>query len=196
MGTRHLIAVFADGEYRVAQYGQWDGYPEGQGLECLHFLRDEMNEKFKENVLKCSTISLEKMKKIEEQYNINGGMISLRDYDRFSNDYPQLSRDTGSEILRMIQNSDNGLELIVNIDFAADSLFCEYAYVIDLDNRTFEAYEGFNKTSLNESDRFFFLEPEVRNEYHPVKLTYKWSLSELPDDEGFINTFKEEIYDP
>jgi hypothetical protein len=31
MGTRNLIAVFFDGEYRVAQYSQWDGYPEGQG---------------------------------------------------------------------------------------------------------------------------------------------------------------------
>ena len=26
MGTRNLTAVFMDGEYKVAQYGQWDGY--------------------------------------------------------------------------------------------------------------------------------------------------------------------------
>ena len=30
MGTRHLIAVQLDGEYKIAQYGQWDGYPEGK----------------------------------------------------------------------------------------------------------------------------------------------------------------------
>lgn len=28
MGTRHLTAVVIDGDYKVAQYGQWDGYPE------------------------------------------------------------------------------------------------------------------------------------------------------------------------
>ena len=39
MGTRFLTAVFADGQYRVAQYGQWDGYPEGAGVNILHFLR-------------------------------------------------------------------------------------------------------------------------------------------------------------
>lgn len=29
MGTRHIIAVVADDEYKIAQYGQWDGYPSG-----------------------------------------------------------------------------------------------------------------------------------------------------------------------
>ena len=46
MGTRNLTIVFMDGKYRVAQYGQWDGYPEGQGLTCLRFVRDQMNEKY------------------------------------------------------------------------------------------------------------------------------------------------------
>jgi len=28
MGTRNLTCVMKDGQYKVAQYGQWDGYPE------------------------------------------------------------------------------------------------------------------------------------------------------------------------
>ena len=35
MGTRNLTIVYYDGDYRVAQYGQWDGYPEGAGIEVL-----------------------------------------------------------------------------------------------------------------------------------------------------------------
>lgn len=31
MGTRNLTCVVLDGEFKVAQYGQWDGYPEGSG---------------------------------------------------------------------------------------------------------------------------------------------------------------------
>ena len=27
MGTRNLTVVYLDGQYKVAQYGQWDGYP-------------------------------------------------------------------------------------------------------------------------------------------------------------------------
>jgi hypothetical protein len=34
-------------------------------------------------------------------------------------------------------------------NFLADSLFCEYAYIINLDDKTFEVYEGFQKTPGN-----------------------------------------------
>ena len=44
MGTRNLVAVQIDGQYKIAQYGQWDGYPSGKGLEVLEFLRERMNE--------------------------------------------------------------------------------------------------------------------------------------------------------
>ena len=43
MGTRHLTCVVKDGDYKVAQYGQWDGYPSGQGIDILTFLREELN---------------------------------------------------------------------------------------------------------------------------------------------------------
>lgn len=43
MGTRHLICVFYQGRFVVAQYGQWDGYPEGQGVKILKFLRVPIN---------------------------------------------------------------------------------------------------------------------------------------------------------
>ena len=40
MGTRHLILVYYKGQYHIAQYGQWDGYPGGQGVTVLHFVSD------------------------------------------------------------------------------------------------------------------------------------------------------------
>jgi hypothetical protein len=43
MGTRHLIKVIYNKETKVAQYGQWDGYPDGQGLTILNFLDEEGN---------------------------------------------------------------------------------------------------------------------------------------------------------
>ena len=58
MGTRHLTAVFLDGKYRVAQYGQWDGYPERAGRNCLNFARTIVEKsaraKFADKVRNCS----------------------------------------------------------------------------------------------------------------------------------------------
>lgn len=54
MGTRHLISVVLDGEYKIAQYGQWDGYPSGQGQAIVDFLLDNFDrEAFKRQLAKC-----------------------------------------------------------------------------------------------------------------------------------------------
>ena len=52
MGTRSLIVVYMDGDYRVAQYSQCDGYPEGQGMSVLKFLENDFVEhKFRKNLI-------------------------------------------------------------------------------------------------------------------------------------------------
>ena len=54
MGTRNLTMVIdQQGEKKVAQYGQWDGYPSGVGLGVLSFLKDkDLFEKIKSNLSK------------------------------------------------------------------------------------------------------------------------------------------------
>nr|DAN70796.1 MAG TPA: hypothetical protein [Caudoviricetes sp.] len=69
MGTRNLTAVYLDGQYKVAQYGQWDGYPEGQGITALTFLRDKMDlELFKEALRNSSYIPSEELTALWKQY--------------------------------------------------------------------------------------------------------------------------------
>ena len=195
MGTRNLTAVYIDGEYKVAQYGQWDGYPEGQGLTCLHFLRDEMDaEKFKAALRKCSYISDEEMENLFKQYGARpDGSISLGDYNKMSADHPEVSRDTGAEVLALIQKS-GGMKLRDEIKFAADGLFCEWAWVIDFDHNTFEAFTGFHKHGEldGDGDRFAFLKKYEEGKYIRVVLCAMFSLDNLPTDEDFLAAFKEE----
>lgn len=41
MGTRNLtIVIDKQGALKVAQYGQWDGYPSGQGAVVLEFAKN------------------------------------------------------------------------------------------------------------------------------------------------------------
>ena len=58
-------------------------------------------------------------------------------------------------------------------------MFCEWAYVIDLQKGTFEVYEGFQKEPISEDERFysFFEQPEHRTDaYYPVKKVKEWKL--------------------
>lgn len=199
MGTRNLTCVYLDGEYKVAQYGQWDGYPEGQGVTCLNFLMDDMVEpKFREKLRKRQFAPEGYVKGIYDAFGAKDGFISIERADMLGEEFPQFSRNTAAEILKMIMDDEIGDYLQNSLDFAADSLFCEWAYVIDLDKRTFEVYEGFNQEPLTEDDRFFFLEEKSYKEhrgedqYHPVKLIKSWSLDELPTKEEFLGAFKEE----
>jgi hypothetical protein len=193
MGTRHLIAAKIDGVYKLAQYGQWDGYPEGQGVAVLDFLVNEMD-------MAAFTAALRNSRFIGQE-EVNAELVKfgadpndhytirLSDYDRFSKAHPEWSRDTGAKILSVIQSS-GGCCLRSSLDFAADSLFCEWAYVLDFDTMQFEVYVGYNKTPLTEKDRFFFLEPKSEDGYHPVRLLASWPMDALPQNaDDFLAAF-------
>lgn len=199
MGTRNLTCVYLDGEYKVAQYGQWDGYPEGVGSACLDFLRKMDEDKFKAELRKRKPVPEGYIGEILAELGCKDGWMSMEQSARFRKQFPEFHRDTAADILKLIMRDEVGPYLRPEITFAADSLWCEWCYVIDLDMRTFEVYGGFNKKPLTEKDRFFFLEEVSEREhrgddqYHPVKLVAAWSLNALPTEEDFLNAFKEEV---
>lgn len=172
MGTRHLIAVYQDGQPRIAQYGQWDGYPSGQGKDVLAFLHDESAvHMLRTYRLKgCRFLSQDEIDTLNKERN----PIESR---------PQLSRNMGADILRLAATVDS-LALVNSIDFAADSLFCEWAYVIDFDANVLEVYKGFNTEPA--VGRFAQMPVEANSEYQPVTLIQTYKLDDLPSFEQFI----------
>lgn len=185
MGTRHLTVVVKDKKYKVAQYGQWDGYLEGQGETVVKFLLGTNLNYFKEQIDKVKFISDAQLKKywVACGANPDSDMVSMAVSDRFKNDYPTLSRDTGADVLYEILKG--GTELRNNIEFAGSSLFCEWVYLIDLDAEVLEVYQGFNKKKLSKKDRFYKLKSDTEG-YEPVKLLKKYKFSDLTK-----NTMKE-----
>lgn len=198
MGTRHLICVVKDGEFKVAQYGQWDGYFSGQGQDLLNILKSDnfdLNH-FKEQLDKCYYIDNDTYSRLLEENGVHvneDGFCSYEEMKRFGASHigQYLSRDTGSDIIRLIYDETalSKIPLRNNVDFAADSLSCEYAYVIDVDNETFEVYTGFNDDVEHVTERFEFLrtslidinEHRTSGGYGLVKLYETYDLNNLPD---------------
>lgn len=179
MGTRNLTIVKEDGKYKLAQYGQWDGYPSGQGIRILNFLKNMDRDLFIKNLNELKVISSEEKEKLYNKHKEN--LYKL---------YPELTRDTVGEILQLIQ--DGAITYFDDdLAFIEDSLFCEWVYVIDFDTNTFEVFKGFNKIPLKEKDRFFVFQ-ELSKEYYPCKLFKKYSLNKLPSEKQFLKLEKEE----
>ncbi|EXE17198.1 hypothetical protein J558_2879 [Acinetobacter baumannii 1106579] len=196
MGTRHLICVQHNNEYKVAKYGQWDGYPSGQGVGILEFLKGGFNKAL--FIQKLDNIFEPTDEQVKAWYREAGntrddGYVDFEVSKRFSAKYPSFSRDAGSDILGIIQNSESPIPMRKYLEFAAESLFCEWAYVIDLDKNTFEVFQGFNKTPLDRSERFASVTSPNSNEgYYQVKFLESFDLDNLPSEEDFIAQLERE----
>jgi len=193
MGTRNLTVVIYNDKIKVAQYGQWDGYPEGQGRTILKFLHAMMQEEFVE-VLKHVRFMQDDDREVLQAYltsiGAKDGWCTLEQAKLLDEKYPLLNRDVGGFILALIcQQTAQEIILENAYTFAADSLFCEWAYVIDLDTNVFEVYKGFNKKKLSKKDRFYSLQKDkdVNNGYYPVKMVKSYPLKNLPRVKFFLN---------
>jgi hypothetical protein len=175
MGTRHLIAAVIDGDFRIAQYGQWDGYPSGQGKDVLNFLAQNDLDEFRSKLRNVQFMNKEEIAQINND-------------PEWSKKYPWLSRNAGSDVLRHVSDADGKIKLIDKRGFAGDGLFCEWAYVIDFDNDKFEIYEGFKRKPTPPDSRF----PsgaewlEQNNEYSPVHLKATYDFFALPTNDEFV----------
>jgi len=193
LGTRNLTCVFFEGEYKVAQYCQWDGYPGGQGSNILSFLRKVDLREFKEYLRNLVWIDENELQRRLASCGADGsGWVNMEIARKFQKKWPHLDRDAGADVLEMIVNTCGNIELLNSLDFAGDSLFCEWAYVIDFDKNTFEVYSGFVEEPLDATERFSGMECERDHrskQYYPVKLIKEYSLDNLPSQKEFISYF-------
>lgn len=191
MGTRNLTIVVYNQEVKVAQYGQWDGYPEGQGITLLSFLKDTSKVETLKQVL--PKVRFQTKKDLKEQATFlksigcKNGWMNTEQAEQFKEHYPLNHRDLGGDILESLLKFKELPELVVvnSYQFAADSLFCEWAYVVDLDQNTFEVYKGPNDLGISEEDRFFSLYQEG-DDYYPVQLVESFPLENLPLKQEFL----------
>jgi hypothetical protein len=171
MGTRNLTVVInQDGEKKVAQYGQWDGYPSGVGIGVLNFLKDvELFEKFKSNLSKVRFLDENgRDKEFIKSYNKNTPEWS-NDPDNRTAEQKNwwanyCTRDLAEKVLTNIANStDKEIIIIDREETGKLGGWVEYCYVINLKENTLGVYRHIDGV--------------------PMKV---YKLDELPENDFFI----------
>jgi hypothetical protein len=115
---------------------------------------------------------------------------------------PEVVTCVGADILPMIA-SGQVTRIATYLNFVADSLHCEYAYVLNLDLELLEVYRGSNTTPLNEEERFFDWTSLARSysdevTYYPVKQIAEVPFEQLkrmtyPDLYFYLGKLEDEI---
>jgi hypothetical protein len=181
MGTRGSVGVIVDGKY-LGIYNHCDSYPGGLGEEVVAFVKETVKKKTGLSSLKRNMRKVEEIKQGQEPTD-----EQIEAYKQYAD--LSVSKQTYKDwycLLRNIQGIDTFREIAkgklkhcsFGSDFIKDSLFCEYAYVINLDDNTLEFYRGFQKES-QEGNRFG---TEPSDGYYPCKMVGKCPLKRIPKD--------------
>lgn len=152
MGTRGAYGFIIDGTTKVS-YNHSDSYPEWLGQRVLEALSGHTLEG-----LKARARAIRLVPDTEKNYwrlrDFQGDMAALLD--------------------------GRCQEMIDNSEFLADSLFCEWAYLVNLDTEELEVYRGFNENP-NAPGRYAALRvPDSR--FYGVALVQTFPLDELPEN--------------
>jgi len=135
MGTRHKQSVITkEGELKIQQYGQWDGYPSGQGLGILNYLRTGNLDEYQKNLNKIPIATDEQLSKVNEDKN-------------WTVNYPYLSCDCGDKIHKLIE--EGKVKFVQHIDEEEARKWCEGFYTIDFSKNEFTSECHGKKHSFN-----------------------------------------------
>lgn len=159
MGTRGLTQVIDKaGKTKVAQYGQWDHYPSGQGLTALKFLRKKGNIEKLKQALKKTRFATDADRKERDAFlksiGSDNGFVNMDQSKKYDEKFPFDTRDHGAKILELVcESPEKEIVLIDQSEFAKDGLFCEGVFTINLKKNTFEIDCGRNRSKTYSLDK-------------------------------------------
>lgn len=144
MGTRGCYGFYKNGITK-ATYNHFDSYPSVLGESILDFVGNTSLKNMNNIFDKIELVREDSIPTIEQIENCQ--------------DFTDLSVSSQNIInfyclLRKAQGDLNAYKtdlkyMIDSKEFLGNSLFCEYAYIINLDKNVLEFYKGFNKVSQN-----------------------------------------------
>lgn len=171
VGTRGTYGLYKNGISKLT-YNHWDSYPSGLGKEMLSFARNTSIEKLNELFETLIMVDEKEYPTIIEKNRLSKLGYAYEDSGRELNWYNILGGTLGD-----LSVYEDGLCYMIEYSkFIKDSLYCEWAYIVNLDDETFEIYEGFQKEQNNNR---YSIENPVNDKYYACKLISKIPLNEL-----------------
>jgi hypothetical protein len=193
MGTRGIYGVVAGRKEKIS-YNHYDSYPEGLGLNVLGAGR-RIQSDFDNYLVKAK-----KLKLVSDDRPPTPSQV--KKLERFANTTVSTQKVTEWYVLlRELQG-----DLLGHLDcgfmsdsskFAQDSLFCEWGWVVNMDDRVLECYRGFVKSMdpppLGRFVKELKTDPDYPggSVYQPIHLLGQFPMDDLPDDATFIAQTKD-----
>jgi hypothetical protein len=181
MGTRGAVGVKVGKKYYVT-YNHFDSYPNGLGKNMVEFCQKVQKESgwetLKKNMKQVKLVSEKSKVPVEWQQKYAEYCDTTVSEQTASRWYCLLRKLQGVGILEAIY-SGKVSHMINSFSFLKDSLFCEYAYIINLDTGFLEFYEGFN-TQKDETNPLP-IPQKPDGKYYPVRFVGKVELDRIED---------------
>lgn len=179
MGTRGAWGFRVDGQDKIA-YNQYDSYPGGLGQDLVAAIKRTNLTDLKtaaQNLLVINEKTPPSLNQMEQLQKYADLAVSNRRLD----DWYCLLRKNQGDLEQTLQSG----HMLDGHNFLKDSLYCEHAYVINLDENKFEVYAGFQEKP-HQKGRFAEL-PTTQHyaggrTYYPVALVAEFALDQLPDN--------------
>lgn len=143
MGTRGAVGFRFQGVDKLT-YNHFDSYPTGLGVDVVEIVR-----KFNDEQLAGAANRLVLIDEVARPT-----AAEIKRYRRFAN--TGVSTGKVTEWYVLLREAQGRLDLYVDgsidhmpdgVAFMGNSLFCEWAYVINMDERVLEVYKGFNQNA-------------------------------------------------
>ena len=135
MGTRGCIGFRFQGTDKLT-YKHSDSYPSHLGVKMIETVRTFDDEQLAGTAARLTMVNEDEVPSAELQAKYNGQADT-------TDDWYWLLREIQGEIAPYVTGGVD--HMIEYSGFMANSLFCEWAYILNMDERSLEIYRGFNK---------------------------------------------------
>lgn len=184
MSTRGLFGFRKNGIDKT-MYNHSDSYPSYLGLHVAEFCAattiSEMN-RICDAIEMVSEDGAPSMREI--QFCADHWLTDLKVNSRSANDWYCLLRNMQGnlQLLKSVVQSAGKAYMIDNSSFIKDSLWCEYAYIINLDTGVLEFWKGFQQIP-DPGNRYGC---ECSDGYYPCRLELEIPLDLFPDPDDAV----------